>query len=74
MLITAAAAWVGLSLPISVGVGRLIRARCANDPTSITTTPATFAELYKRAFPTAAVAPAFTGPDTVGKTVSVCLN
>ena len=70
MLITVAAAWIGLSLPISVGVGRLIRRRFADDPKSTPTT-ASFAELYKRAFPTTVGA---SGPDVVGKTVSVCLN
>ena len=74
MLITVAAAWVGLSLPISMGVGRLIRNRYADDPKTTTASTPTFAELYKRAFPTATIASAYGGHDTVGKTVSVCMN
>ena len=77
MLVTVAAAWLGLSLPISVGVGRLIRRRFALEEiaTHTTSRAPTFAELYKRAFPTAAVASAYpNGSDAVTRTVSVCLN
>jgi hypothetical protein len=76
MLITVAA-WVGISVPVSIAIGTFIRTHgwaARDEGARRPATPRTFEKLYARAFPGAERPMEAVGPDSFAQSAQVCMN